>query len=147
MKELESLEVGDKVVVADSWGNEEIASVTEIFKKYIKTGWRPYDSFSKDTGKRWGSARSNSVGRIYPATEKDIKRVEADNEHKDSLKSVCNIFEEIANAAECDRDCCCCGGTYYSSESLEESLKDLLKERTTEELESIYETLSEIKGE
>ena len=87
MKELEDLNVGDKVIVGGAYSYCRIRQVEKVTKKHIIVEGSKY---SKAFGWVVGCSGYSS-NHIRPATEEDIKRVEEETEKRGIVKWLRNI--------------------------------------------------------
>ena len=83
MKELEDLNVGDKVIVGGCYTRTRIRQVEKVTKKHIVVEG---NKFSKEFG--WiDGCSSYTSDHIRPASEEDIRRVEEETEKRNQSSS------------------------------------------------------------
>ena len=91
MRNLEKLQIGDKVVVYDTY-NQHISTVTGFTKAYIRIADR-----NRLFDKRSGHGRRDSgfnISSIKPATDEDITKITRENNIRRMVSVIRNVSWE-----------------------------------------------------
>jgi len=91
MRNLEKLQIGDKVVVYDTY-NQHISTVTGFTKAYIRIADRNR-LFDKRSGHGRGDSGFN-ISSIKPATDEDITKITRENNIRRMVSVIRNVSWE-----------------------------------------------------